>query len=129
ADAAQRRMGLLEAALEHAQAREREAVTRAALARFPAAMEHVAGDEFEQLCRLRDSLRRNEEARRDAEKAAEHSRMRMAELALPDEALREDLVPALEEDFARLETALREVERASAAHARALARRDAEAQR
>src|SRR5690606_4678911 len=50
ADAAQRRVGLLQAALEHAEAREREAIARAELARFPAAMERVAGDEFEQLC-------------------------------------------------------------------------------
>src|SRR5690606_12976224 len=40
-----------------------------------------------------------------------------------------EFLVALQDDFARLETALREVERASTAHTKALARCDAEAQR
>lgn len=129
ADAAQRRVAVLQAALEHARAREREAEARAELGRYAAAMERVSGSEHEQLCGLRENVRKLEDARKEAEKTAEDAAARAALLALPDEALREELLSGLDTDLTELEGAEREVERARAAHARALARRDDDAAR
>jgi energy-coupling factor transporter ATP-binding protein EcfA2 len=129
ADAAQRRVVVLQAALDHAHAREREAEARAELGGYAAAMERVSGSEYEQLCRLRDNVRKLDEARREAEKIAEEAATRAGLLALPEEALREELLAGLEADLTRLEEAEREVERARSAYAKAMARRDTEAVR
>lgn len=129
AEAAQRRVTVLQTALEHARAREADEAARVELARFAEGMERVAGGEYERLCRLRDTVRKIEEERREAEKVAAEARSRAETLALPDEALREELLRGLESDLARLEAAEHAVERARSAHLKALARKDSAAVR
>lgn len=117
AKGATQRVGLLEAALDHAAARDAESQARESLARFPGGIERVGGTEYDQLCKLRERLRKiAEEA--DRASAAQEEAQRLIERNVVAAELRgEEIVGGLERDAA----ALRDTERRAAEAARAAA--------
>lgn len=108
------RLRVLEAALEHAEARDAEAHARAELERFPEGMGRVGGKEYEQLCHLRDRLRKIDAEIAAAEEAAQTARVIIDGSAIPESGLREEVLRGLEHDLA----ALRDLEHDTARLAR-----------
>ena len=121
AERAMARVGLLEAALEHAAARATESDVRVELERFPMAMGRVGGDEYERLCALRERLRKVGEEAARAEEAAAEARAAIGGSGIPESALETELLHGLEQDW----EALREAEREAAQSARARAAAEA----
>ncbi len=119
ADDARRRSAMLEAALEHARAREAEAEARRELAHFEAGMARVNGEEYERLCRLRDQVRSIEKDRERHEADRLAAEQELQTLALPPEALEEGLLDGLDADLERLQRLDHEVSRLRTEHARA----------
>jgi hypothetical protein len=127
AEAARLRLRVLDCAMEQARARADEAEARALLARFPAAMERLRGDEAE---RLRHIARRREELRlRCVELEDERLRARseLAAAKLPTEGVTEAAVSTIAEVAREAERLEREVERLELELANAYASRAAAA--
>jgi energy-coupling factor transporter ATP-binding protein EcfA2 len=124
AEAAARRVRLLELALDHAEAAEREAAARIAIESFEPVLARLRGDEAERLADLRARV---ETARRTAAEADEECRSAEAErngAGLPAEGLPPGLVRELRATLRTLEEHERDVATLERESASAAARRD-----
>jgi hypothetical protein len=103
------RAGVLEAACEHAGARDAERDARIALEPFPGWMPKLRGDETERLARIRERRAELSRALEQAEEAFRAAGVAIEETGLPEGGLPGGAIPALRADLEMLREAERGV--------------------
>jgi energy-coupling factor transporter ATP-binding protein EcfA2 len=120
------RVKVLEAALEHATARENESVARAEFELFPLGMAKIGGYEYDRLCDLRERLKTIDADRKQAAEDRANALAVLEGAQIPDEATDPEFSDALEKDLEALREAEREVATAARVIRDATARLDIE---
>jgi DNA repair protein SbcC/Rad50 len=122
----ERRLVLIDAALEHGQRVADAAAAEAEVARFDERVERLLGDEAERVRELDTRLAKLRDDRAAAERALAEAEERVAAAGLPAEGLPGTVIPELRERLDSLRAAQRERDDAAGALARATTVRDAE---
>lgn len=120
---------LFDQAIEYVKAQNDLQDAKSRLEEFPDVLEHVDGDEFDEVSELESEIQEWEEKRRKAEQSRNEARAQLKEVDLPDDGISDgqiEQLKAIKDDLKSAEERKRNLESdlEGAKHARANARQD-----